>query len=200
MSDSASRSRLFIAVDLSAVVRRTVIKISASIAESLAIKGGPRISWVRPRNLHLTVRFLGLVHPIVMERLRTLLVRPWSVEVFDLELAAAVTVPSSGTPRVVWLGVRDCSSGFDRLMPELNGRLHAAGVVQNQMRFVPHVTVGRVRRAPQCGRMIRDAVQKIGVEAVRWQVKHLTLYESRLASSIPDYVPQATGVLRAIAP
>tara|TARA_B100000929_G_scaffold61699_1_gene46857 strand:- start:13028 stop:13435 length:408 start_codon:yes stop_codon:yes gene_type:complete len=135
-----------------------------------------------------------------MERLRTLLVRPWSVEAFELELAAAVTVPSSGTPRVVWLGVRDCSSGFDRLMPELHGRLHAAGVVKNQMRFVPHVTVGRVRRAPQRGRMIRDAVQKIGVEAVRWQVKHLTLYESRMASSTPDYVPQATGVLRAIAP
>ena len=200
MSDSASRSRLFIAVDLSAVVRRTVIKISASIAESLTFKGGPRISWVRPRNLHVTVRFLGLVNPIVMERLRTLLVRPWSVEAFDLELAAAVTVPLSGTPRVVWVGVRDRSSGFDRLMPELNGRLRAAGIVQNQMRFVPHVTVGRVRRAPQRGRIIRDVVQKIGVEAVRWQVKHLTLYESRMTSSTPDYVPQVTGVLRTIAP
>ena len=200
MSDSASRSRLFIAVDLSAVVRRTVVKISASIAESLTIKGGSRISWVHPRNLHVTVRFLGLVHPVVMERLRTLLVQPWSVEAFELELAAAVTVPSSGAPRVVWLGVRDRASGFDRLMPELYGRLHAAGVVQNQVRFVPHVTVGRVRRAPQRGRMIRDAVQEIRVEAVRWQVKHLTLYESRMASSTPDYVPQATGVLQAIAP
>lgn len=200
MSDSASRSRLFIAVDLSAVVRSTVIKISASIAESLAIRGGPRISWVRPQNLHVTVRFLGLVHPIVMERLRTLLVRPWSVEAFELELAAAVTVPSSGTPRVVWLGVRDCSSGFDRLMPELHGRLHAAGVVKNQMRFVPHVTVGRVRRAPQRGRMIREAVQKADVDAVGWQVKHLTLYESRMTSSTPDYVPQASGVLRTTSP
>ena len=85
-------------------------------------------------------------------------------------------------------------------MPELNGRLRAAGIVQNQMRFVPHVTVGRVRRAPQRGRIIRDVVQKIGVEAVRWQVKHLTLYESRMTSSTPDYVPQVTGVLRTIAP
>ena len=200
MSDNASPSRLFVAVDLNEAVRRTVMKMSASIAESLAIKGGCRISWVRARNLHVTVRFLGLVNPVVMERLRTVLVRPWSAEAFDLELAAAGTVPSSGTPRVVWVGVRDRSSGFERLFPELNTRIHAAGVVEDQVRFIPHVTVGRVRRAPQRGRMIREAVQKADVEAVGWQVKHLTLYESRMTSSTPDYVPQASGVLRATSP
>ena len=48
--------------------------------------------------------------------------------------------------------------------------------------------------------MIREAVQKADVEAVGWQVKHLTLYESRMTSSTPDYVPQASGVLRTTSP
>jgi|AP82_1055514.scaffolds.fasta_scaffold57466_2 2'-5' RNA ligase len=200
MGDSASLSRLFVAVDLNEAVRRTVMKMSTSIAESLTVKGGHKISWVRSRNLHVTVRFLGLVNPVVMERLRTSLVRPWSAEAFDLELAAAGTVPLSGTPRVLWVGIRDRSSGFERLFPELNTRIHVSGVVEDQMRFIPHVTVGRVRQAPQRGRIIREAVQKAEVEAVGWQVKHLTLYESRMTSSTPDYVPQATGVLRAISP
>ena len=200
MGDSASLSRLFVAVDLNEAVRRTVMKMSTSIAESLTVKGGHKISWVRSRNLHVTVRFLGLVNPVVMERLRTSLVRPWSAEAFDLELAAAGTVPSSGTPRVLWVGIRDRSSGFERLFPELNTRIHVSGVVEDQMRFIPHVTVGRVRQAPQRGRIIREAVQKAEVEAVGWQVKHLTLYESRMTSSTPDYVSQATGVLRAISP
>jgi len=200
MGDSASLSRLFVAVDLNEAVRRTVMKMSTSIAESLTVKGGHKISWVRSRNLHVTVRFLGLVNPVVMERLRTSLVRPWSAEAFDLELAAAGTVPLSGTPRVLWVGIRDRSSGFERLFPELNTRVHVSGVVEDQMRFIPHVTVGRVRQAPQRGRIIREAVQKAEVEAVGWQVKHLTLYESRMTSSTPDYVPQATGVLRAISP
>ena len=200
MGDSASLSRLFVAVDLNEAVRRTVMKMSTSIAESLTVKGGHKISWVRSRNLHVTVRFLGLVNPVVMERLRTSLVRPWSAEAFDLELAAAGTVPLSGTPRVLLVGIRDRSSGFERLFPELNTRIHVSGVVEAQMRFIPHVTVGRVRQAPQRGRIIREAVQKAEVEAVGWQVKHLTLYESRMTSSTPDYVPQATGVLRAISP
>ena len=200
MGDSASLSRLFVAVDLNEAVRRTVMKMSTSIAESLTVKGGHKISWVRSRNLHVTVRFLGLVNPVVMERLRTSLVRPWSAEAFDLELAAAGTVPLSGTPRVLWVGIRDRSSGFERLFPELNTRIHVSGVVEDQMRFIPPVTVGRVRQAPQRGRIIREAVQKAEVEAVGWQVKHLTLYESRMTSSTPDYVPQATGVLRAISP
>ena len=200
MGDSASLSRLFVAVDLNEAVRRTVMKMSTSIAESLTVKGGHKISWVRSRNLHVTVRFLGLVNPVVMERLRTSLVRPWSAEAFDLELATAGTVPLSGTPRVLWVGIRDRSSGFERLFPELNTRIHVSGVVEDQMRFIPHVTVGRVRQAPQRGRIIREAVQKAEVEAVGWQVKHLTLYESRMTSSTPDYVPQATGVLRAISP
>jgi 2'-5' RNA ligase len=200
MGDSASLSRLFVAVDLNEAVRRTVMKMSTSIAESLTVKGGHKISWVRSRNLHVTVRFLGLVNPVVMERLRTSLVRPWSAEAFDLELAAAGTVPLSGTPRVLWVGIRDRSSGFERLFPELNTRIHVSGVVEDQMRFIPHVTVGRVRQAPQRGRIIREAVQKAEVEAVGWQVKHLTLYESRMTSSTPDYLPQATGVLRAISP
>ena len=105
-----------------------------------------------------------------------------------------------GSALVGWVGVRDRSSGFERLFPELNTRIHAAGVVEDQVRFIPHVTVGRVRRAPQRGRMIREAVQKADVEAVGWQVKHLTLYESRMTSSTPDYVPQASGVLRATSP
>ena len=200
MGDRASLSRLFVAVDLNEAVRRTVMKMSTSIAESLTVKGGHKISWVRSRNLHVTVRFLGLVNPVVMERLRTSLVRPWSAEAFDLELAAAGTVPLSGTPRVLLVGIRDRSSGFERLFPELNTRIHVSGVVEDQMRFIPHVTVGRVRQAPQRGRIIREAVQKAEVEAVGWQVKHLTLYESRMTSSTPDYVPQATGVLRAISP
>lgn len=200
MGDSASLSRLFVAVDLNEAVRRTVMKMSTSIAESLTVKGGHKISWVRSRNLHVTVRFLGLVNPVVMERLRTSLVRPWSAEAFDLELAAAGTDPLSGTPRLLWVGIRDRSSGFERLFPELNTRIHVSGVVEDQMRFIPHVTVGRVRQAPQRGRIIREAVQKAEVEAVGWQVKHLTLYESRMTSSTPDYVPQATGVLRAISP
>ncbi|HIN70127.1 MAG TPA: RNA 2',3'-cyclic phosphodiesterase [Acidobacteria bacterium] len=200
MGDSASLSRLFVAVDLNEAVRRTVMKMSTSIAESLTVKGGHKISWVRSRNLHVTVRFLGLVNPVVMERLRTSLVRPWSAEAFDLELAAAGTVPLSGTPRVLLVGIRDRSSGFERLFPELNTRIHVSGVVEDQMRFIPHVTVGRVRQAPQRGRIIREAVQKAEVEAVGWQVKHLTLYESRMTSSTPDYLPQATGVLRAISP
>ena len=199
MVDGASSVRLFAAVNFDETVRRAVTTTTAAIAERLVAAGGARVSWVRPWNLHVTVRFLGDVEVGVMRRLRTSWVRPWLAGMFDLKLAAPGTFPPSGTPRVMWVGVCDRSSGFDPLTLELDERLRTAGVGENQVRFVPHVTVGRVRRAAAaaCGRMIREALEAVKVKAVRWRATDVILYESRVTPSGPSYVPQAVGALRA---
>jgi 2'-5' RNA ligase len=199
VGDGPSTARLFVAVDLDQAARRVVTGAAVQIAERLGAVDGIRVSWVRPRNLHLTVRFLGEVGRETRGRLQTSLARRWALAPFELALAPAGVFPVFGAPRVVWVGVRDCGGAFERLTPELDARLAAAGatVSDDAMHFTPHVTIGRVRRAPNRGRDIREAAAAVSVEPERWRVTDVTLYESRPTDGPPTYVARAAGPLAA---
>jgi 2'-5' RNA ligase len=191
-----------VAIDLDQAARGAVTGAAAQIAERLAGIDGIRVSWVRPRNLHLTVRFLGGVGRETMERLQASLAEPWALAPFELALAPAGVFPVSGAPRVVWVGVRDRDGAFARLTPELDARLAAAGATVSGVsdaatHLTPHVTLGRVRRAPRRGRDIRDAAAAVSVDPERWRVTDVTLYESCPTGGSPTYVARAAAPLGA---
>tara|TARA_B100000315_G_scaffold158852_1_gene147429 strand:- start:2925 stop:3539 length:615 start_codon:yes stop_codon:yes gene_type:complete len=199
VGDNRARARLFVAIDLDQAARGAVTGAAAQIAERLAGIDGIRVSWVRPRNLHLTVRFLGGVRRETMERLQASLAEPWALAPFELALAPAGVFPVSGAPRVVWVGVRDRDGAFACVTSELDARLAAAGatVSDDATHFTPHVTLGRVRRAPRRGRDIRDAAAAVSVDPERWRVTDVTLYESCPTDGSPTYVARAVAPLGA---
>ena len=188
------------AVDLDARARRAATAGAAAIAERLAGDDTVRMSWVRPRNLHVTVRFLGEVEADVVLQVQREMTRSWPMEPFDLELGPVGCFPAVGAPRVIWIGIGDRSGGLARVAQELDARLARVGLGRPSSPFVPHVTVGRVRRAARRGVAVRQALEAADVESVRWPTHALSLYESRLTDGPPEYVPRASAEWRPAVP
>ena len=111
---SGQRVRAFVAVLLPEDVRA---RLAAAAAELRA--RAPGLAWVRADNLHLTLRFLGEVEPVTLERVReALAVAATTVAPFTVALGGLGGFPPGRAPRVVWAGVVAGSEGL--------GVLHAA--------------------------------------------------------------------------
>src|SRR5215468_9723068 len=99
-----AKKRLFIAVDISDQAREA----AASYVDGLK-RDWPdsRISWAKPHNLHLTLKFLGDVEETRIiglgDAVREVAA---SIPSFHLEIGGTGVFPSATRPKVLWLGVR----------------------------------------------------------------------------------------------
>lgn len=125
--------RLFIALTLPLAVR----DVLAQTAESL-----PNVTWTRPEQLHMTLRFLGDVPeekiPPLIARLGTVHVAP-----FILPVEGLGTFPPNRPARVLWIGVGSGHPRLFQLRQRIDDSLLAAGLQLDLRTFHPHVTLAR---------------------------------------------------------
>ena len=135
--------RAFIAIDLPADVKRALGDVAAALAA-----GVPRgaVHWVRPEQIHLTLRFLG---DTPIDRLPALAAALDDVAgrhtPFALRLTAAGCFPNARRPRVVWVGLGGEEAALAALVADLNAALAALGLPPEDKPFHAHLTLGRVR-------------------------------------------------------
>ena len=98
---AGSDVRAFVAIDLTDEVREKAGQISEKLAQT-----GHGVKWVKPGNMHLTLKFLGNVPQDLLETVGVALAG--STEGFgpmDLEVGGVGSFPPKGRPRVIWLGI-----------------------------------------------------------------------------------------------
>ena len=182
------KKRLFIAIDISVQARQ----LAAAHAEELK-RSHPdsRVSWTKPGNLHLTLKFLGDVEEEriadVIDSLRRVTVGTPS---FRLEISGAGVFPSARKPKVLWLGVHDTSGQLRRIAKVIDEDLNGLGFPREDREFSPHLTIGRIRDSRN-GREVAEAHSKYTFEPVKFAVAGLVLYSSKLSSSGSEYTPIA---------
>jgi len=123
-------------------------EVEAALAQYVAsLRGELReVSWVKPGNLHLTLRFLGdmesaLVGAAGAAADAAVRGRP----AFDVSLKEVGLFPNAQRPRVVWLGVDVGREPLVELAGALEQELVGAGLGQADKPFAAHLTLGRVR-------------------------------------------------------
>jgi len=131
---SMSTQRLFVALTLPDAVRGVLASTGTPI---------PGVSWTRPEQLHVTLRFLGDVaadqQKAVLLRLATVRVEPFILPVEGL----SVFPPPNRPPSVLWIGVGSGHPRLFQLRQRLDDALIAAGLQLDVRLFHPHVTLGR---------------------------------------------------------
>lgn len=135
------RIRSFIAVPLPEEVRRAV---GMTIEE---LRGfGADVGWVRPENLHLTLRFLGEQGERELDRVREALAEATAeASPFTVSLQGLGAFPLRGTPRVIWVGVAEGADQLSALQAAVEAALAQRGFRPEERAFHPHLTIGRVR-------------------------------------------------------
>ena len=142
MGDLATM-RTFVAIEIPETLKpnleRSMEVLRSDLPEGL-------IRWVRPKSMHLTLRFLGeiekdRVHSI-QEVLDEVAVRFSS---FALEITGFGCFPNIKRPRIVWVGFEPAGGDLLRLQSDLANRLAKIGFEAERRDYHPHLTLGRVR-------------------------------------------------------
>ena len=108
------------------------------------------LSWVKPENLHLTVRFLGDLGDSGVRRAGEAVRRGASDRVaFQASLGPLGAFPSLQKPRVLWTGLAEGAEESIALAKAVNLSLDRAGFGPADKPFKPHITLARVREHAQ---------------------------------------------------
>jgi RNA 2',3'-cyclic 3'-phosphodiesterase len=132
--------RCFIAIGIPELLQR-------EIGECIEIlkKHDADIKWVRPKNLHLTIKFLGNTPDVLLPKIRESLTKVVSTyEPFYIKLYGTGLFPNKKYPRVIWAGVQD-SGRMKPLQDGIEGSMSLLGFKKEDREFNPHLTFGRVR-------------------------------------------------------
>ena len=182
--------RLFIAVDIDEATREQVGRISSMLRD--AIDGGMRASWVRPDRMHLTLHFFGGTDAALEQRALDVLAQPIRESPFEVTFDRLGFFPDRGSPRVVWLGIRDGLEPLRRIQKSLIDEMHVRP--DHDGPFTPHLTLARIRdRVPHAKFAEMGAIRP---HAGPSRIDRVTLYESRLSPAGPTYVPLAAAHLQ----
>ncbi|MEJ5293446.1 MAG: RNA 2',3'-cyclic phosphodiesterase [Candidatus Methanosuratincola sp.] len=130
--------RAFFALEISDEIRRRLTDLGEEIAKS-----GADVKVVEAENLHVTMKFLGEVPVSITEEVSGAL-EGMRIRRFELEAKGTGAFPDRRTIRVIWAGVGRGASEVTEIARMLDATLARLGFPKEK-RFVPHITVGRVR-------------------------------------------------------
>jgi len=182
--------RTFLCLPIDPSLRKAIAELSAKLQPLIHT----RASWVQSENLHVTVRFLGEIDPMLTVRLEQLC-RPIARQTatFDLAIDRLGAFPSPQRARVLWAG-GEAPSEFAALVSSINKGLAQLGFPEERRKPVAHVTLARVkgRADPSIERAIRTLNNR-----PEWtlRVNRLVLMESHLSSHGAFYNPLFTVAL-----
>ena len=174
--------RTFIAIDLPAELKKEITSVQHRLRPQFS---RARVSWVRPDNIHLTLRFIGDVPSArIGELIRScedVKLRP----VFGLHLHSIGFFPNARKPKVLWCGYENSEelNAVQRLVEDAVVRL---GFSPEEKKFVPHLTMARIKEIgskPAAPFYVDMAEVEKEIKNILLSVRH-TVHEVRLIKSV----------------
>jgi RNA 2',3'-cyclic 3'-phosphodiesterase len=167
--------RLFIAADISEDARAAASGLIVTLREEFPDKG---VSWSKPENLHVTIKFLGdteeTTEARLVEKLTTIAA---TYQPFHLQLDKPLLLGK----RVVSVAVRSDTSTVFSLEMVIDTECERLGFPREGRRFHPHLTLARIRQ-PENVRDLGKRFLQTQIEPLSFEVREIVLYESELGA------------------
>jgi 2'-5' RNA ligase len=175
--------RLFAAVTVGDEVRAAVTAARRTIELQLERLGGPppRLVWVAPSSLHVTLRFLGEQPDAQVPAIVETAQEPFALEPFQVTWQGLGAFPSPRRPRAIWVGVKRGAKGLGLLEAELArrfGQLLPGERPDEAAPFHPHLTIVRVK-TERPGVDWPAVLEAAAIGEVHSRVDHVSLLRSQ---------------------
>lgn len=179
------KMRLFVAVDVPDEIKEVI----SNALEGLR-SGVEGVRWVKPENIHLTVKFIGDYEERKLDRLvdevrKAALRSPR----FTALLGGCGAFSSPRKARVIWVDMREGGEGAAVVARKVDSRLGKIGVKRENRPFRAHLTLGRLKRPKDCSDMLDrldDDLEELS--EMPFDVQEIVLYRSILSSEGSTYV------------
>jgi 2'-5' RNA ligase len=132
--------RSFIAIELPESIQSALSDIQTDFKKS-----DVDVRWVRPENIHLTLKFLGTIEESMVRSITDVLKKAsGSYGTFTLTLSGVGVFPNVRSPRVMWVGTNE-SSVLTDLQADIENGLASLGFEREKRKYTAHLTLGRFK-------------------------------------------------------
>ncbi len=178
--------RLFIAIEIPQTIRTTF----ASLLKEFSVIA-PQVKWVRARNLHLTLKFLGEIASEKLGPLESVLSTVRSSVGVNLEFRGLGFFPHQKRPRVFWAGM-DASANLETLAAEIDQVTHRLGFPLEERPFLPHLTLARFQPPGISPKLLQAIQEKKAQRFGSLRTGEFHLVESKLKPAGAEYTTVET--------
>jgi 2'-5' RNA ligase len=174
--------RSFVAFDMdSEAVLKRLTEVQALLART-----GADLKVVEPKNIHITVRFLGNVTARTVEEIFDGMKRVLFVP-FDVKICGVGAFPDVRYPRVVWAGITEGADKLRGIFSQLEPHLRGLGFPPDPKGFSPHLTIARVRSGRNKAELAKFISENVAYEFGTVRAACLRLKRSELTPKGPIY-------------
>jgi len=168
--------RTFIAIELPEEIIYTISKVQEKIRSH-----GFKIRWVRPENIHLTLKFLGDIKEADTEKVaRAVSESVTGYHPILLAVKGIGVFPGIKRPRVLWLGISKQLDLLTALQRTLDEKLEAIGFPKEKRPFRGHLTIGRIKDKIDPKRLHGVLKEFTQFESEHFFAHRIILYKSEL--------------------
>ena len=178
--------RLFVALEIPSAVRDNLAALIGKLRAADALSSKNKARWVRPENLHVTLKFIGEVDAGRLDAMRAALGEISAAGAVELRFRGVGFFPNEKRPRVLWAGIA-ASPNLAPLADEIDARLEKLETARETREFAPHLTLARFD-PPGISDQLRAAAQENATHefgAVRTGEFHL--FESKTRPTGAEY-------------
>ncbi len=146
------------------------------------------IKWVEPKNIHVTLKFLGDIEENQVEPICQCIASVFqNTKEITTRLTTIGTFPERHSPRVVWVGMEDKNKTIENMANSLETALTKLGFEKDTRSFQSHITIGRIRSSKNLILLLN----KINNYSLSCNypliINAVHLYKSTLSPSGPEY-------------
>lgn len=175
--------RTFIAIELNANVQNAI----SAILDDLR-KTGADVKWVKPKDIHLTLKFLGDTPTDKIEPIEKILKECCRMRSpFALTLTHLGAFPSIESPKIIWLGAAAGKKEIKEFSLSIEEKLLELSFEKEKREFEPHLTLGRMRSMQNRFALVKAIKAHQLNPAISLEVDHIALIKSTLTPQGPIY-------------
>ncbi|MDD5477159.1 MAG: RNA 2',3'-cyclic phosphodiesterase [Candidatus Omnitrophica bacterium] len=178
--------RAFIAIDLPSNIKNAISKMQDKLNTSL-----PKVNWVAPVNLHLTLKFLGEISPKQLDSINQIISQTVkTITGFKIKLESLGAFPNEACARIIWIGTDQAPKALEQIVAQLETKLAGLGIPKEGRPFRAHITIGRIKhRLNPCDleKGIDQVKNDVVYENLEFNTRGITLFQSTLGKECPTY-------------
>jgi len=165
-----------VAVEMDASICTVLTTLIRELAASTA-----DVRWVNPKNIHLTLKFLGNIRDEDIPRAAQIVDDSFrGISPFEIEVKGLGAFPSVSSPRIIWAGCQETGVNLEEIHKTLDKRFASLGVKREKRKFHSHITLGRARSKRNIEPLTRDIADWADLQIGTQIVDKVLLMESRL--------------------
>ena len=167
--------RAFSAIELPSIIVKSLGEIQDNLRDTTN-----KITWVKPDNIHLTMKFLGNIETDKAHAIEKILKNIVSqISIGKLSVEGVGAFPTINNPRVIWVGIED-DKNLLKIYTQLEDGLASLGFKKEDRPFKPHLTLGRVKFLKD-KKGLKERLEKLAdIKLASFIVDSLILFKSEL--------------------